>query len=227
MKESINKKLTNGTKDKWYVSAARSALFILLNIVAVFLFIVTIVGIYVLGLVRGYRLASDDTSKQLVTLTENLDEKVSPTITPIPSPTSTVSNIVSQQKTSLPTATWGGPDLWEAVNARRVEFGVNPLQTRDDLCTIASIRLNELLELGKLDGHEGFSNMSEDRPDLAYIFENYSAIAEFLAYGGKTAEETVDLWQNTLGHRKLLEGGEYVWGCIYAQNTFAVAITAY
>jgi len=24
-----------------------------------------------------------------------------------------------------------------------------------------------------------------------------------------------------------LSGGEYVWGCVYAQNTFAVAIAAY
>ena len=122
---------------------------------------------------------------------------------------------------------WGGPQLWEAVNGKRVEYGVNPLKQADELCTIASIRLNELLELGKLDGHEGFGNMTERRPDLKWIFEKYSTIAEFLAYGGLTPEETVGLWDNTLGHKKLLNGGEFVWGCIYAQNTFAVAITAY
>jgi hypothetical protein len=123
--------------------------------------------------------------------------------------------------------TWGGVELWEAVNGKRVEYGVNPLKKSDDLCTIASIRLNELLDLGKLDGHEGFGNMTERRPDLKWIFEKYGTVAEFLAYGGLTPAETVGLWDNTLGHKKLLNGGEFVWGCIYAQNTFSVAIAAY
>lgn len=131
------------------------------------------------------------------------------------------------KQTSTYDVSWGGPELWNAVNKRRKEFGVNPLQSRSELCTIASIRLNELLELGKLDNHEGFSNMEERRPDLEWIFDKYSTLAEFLAFGGSTAEETVSLWENTLGHKKLLTGGEYVWGCIYSQNTFSVAITAF
>jgi len=122
---------------------------------------------------------------------------------------------------------WGGPDLWEAVNAKRIEYGVNPLSSRDELCTIASIRLNELLTLGTLDNHEGFSNLQERRTDLVWIFDKYSTVAEFLALGGQSAEGTVSMWENTLGHKKLLTGGEYVWGCIYAQNSFAVAITAF
>jgi len=122
---------------------------------------------------------------------------------------------------------WGGPDLWSAVNKRRIEFGVNELSQKDDLCTVASIRLNELLELGKLDGHEGFSSLADRRPDIDQIFQRYSAVAEFLAAGGESATETVGMWENTLAHSKLLKGGEYVWGCIYAQNSFAVAITAY
>lgn len=121
----------------------------------------------------------------------------------------------------------GGPDLWEAVNNKRVEYGVNPLNQRDELCTVASLRLNELLELGKLDGHEGFGNLKENRPDLEWIFENYSTIAEFLLAGAETEHEAVSMWDNTLGHKKLLTGGEYVWGCVYAQNGFGVAITAF
>ena len=123
-------------------------------------------------------------------------------------------------------ARWGGPDLWEAVNKRRSELGVNPLGTKSELCTIASIRLNELLELGKLDGHEGFSSLPERREDLKWIFETYS-ISEFLVTGASSAQDAVSLWENTLGHKKLLTGGEYVWGCTYAQETFGVAIAAY
>ncbi len=121
--------------------------------------------------------------------------------------------------------TWGGPDLWSSVNKRRVELGVNPLNKKDELCTIASIRLNQLLELKKLDGHAGFVP-TLDREDLKWISQKYN-ISEFLAQGYDTPTDTVAAWENTLGHKALLSGGEYVWGCVYAQNTFAVAIAAY
>lgn len=120
---------------------------------------------------------------------------------------------------------WGGPEVWSAVNKRRVEFGVGQLTRKDELCTIASIRLNQLLELKKLDGHAGFQPVL-DRADLKWISEKYS-ISEYLAQGYESPEATVKGWENTLGHRSLLTGGEFVWGCIYSQNTFSVAITAY
>ena len=104
--------------------------------------------------------------------------------------------------------------------------GVNPLAQKDELCTIASIRLNEILELGKLDNHEGFSDMPERREDLKWIFDKYT-IAEFLVAGATSPQDAVDLWYNTLGHKKLITGGEYSFGCIYAQNSFGVAITAF
>ena len=180
---------------------------------------------YFLGFMQGF---SQGQSQSKPYIAPPLPEN---TLTPSPKPTTII-----VKPTTAPTKSpqisstgvgWGGPELWQAVNKRRQEFGINPLSSRSELCTIASIRLNELLSLGKLDNHEGFSNMAERRPDLKWIFDKYSIMAEFLAYGGKTAQETVSLWENTLGHRKLLDGGEYVWGCIYAQNTFAVAITAY
>ncbi len=120
---------------------------------------------------------------------------------------------------------WGGPELWDAINKRRVELGVNPLNRIDELCTLASIRLNQLLELGKLDGHAGFVPLL-DRADLKWISEKYN-ISEYLAAGYGSAKETVTAWEATLGHRSLLAGGEYVWGCVYAQNGFAVAMAAY
>ncbi|OGM14037.1 hypothetical protein A3D84_02925 [Candidatus Woesebacteria bacterium RIFCSPHIGHO2_02_FULL_42_20] len=150
----------------------------------------------------------------------------SPTVLPMPVATLIPTLTPKIQNTSPNTQTWGGPDLWEAVNKRRKDFGVNELASKSELCTIASIRLNELLELGKLDGHEGFSDMPERRPDLKWIYDKYN-LSEFLVSGAQSASEAVSLWENTLGHKKLLNGGEYVWGCIYAQNGFGVAITAY
>lgn len=167
---------------------------------------------YYLSFIEEMRLAV--VQQEPLSSTQDTDE-----LSPVPMPTKKVSFIRE--------ADWGGPQLWEAVNKRRSGLGVNPLSSADELCTIASIRLNELLELGKLDGHVGFSNMPERRADLKWIFDKYSNVAEFLAMGGSTADETVSLWENTLGHKKLLSGGEYVWGCVYAQNTFAVAITAF
>ena len=124
-----------------------------------------------------------------------------------------------------PQVSWGGPELWEAVNKRRVELGVNPLSRRDELCTIASIRLNQLLELTKLDGHAGLEPLL-NREDLKTIREKYT-LSEFLIVGYPSPGEAVYAWEHTLGHRALLAGGEYVWGCVYAQNTFGVAIAAY
>ena len=125
----------------------------------------------------------------------------------------------------VPKITWGGIELWEAINKRRVEMGVNPLKQTGELCTIASIRLNQLLELGKLDGHAGFVPVLE-RSDLKWISEKYT-ISEYLIQGYPTPIEAVKAWENTLGHRSLLAGGEYVWGCVYAQNSFGVAVAAY
>jgi hypothetical protein len=208
----------------------------LLYIIKVFVISVSLgsVGlVFVAGSMRGYSAGYNKAGEEYLKAFEDYleEEKQASSITsrePLPTaspaPTKNEDVVVVVKRTVI---TWGGPELWEAVNKRRVEFGVNPLQTRGELCTIASIRLNELLELGKLDGHEGFSNLRERRPDLEWIFEKYAVIAEFLASGGTSAQETVSMWEGTLGHKKILDGGEYVWGCIYAQNSFAVAIAAY
>jgi|SRR3990170_3056806 len=201
---------------------------VLSEILKVFLISFGLIGVaavmlafYVGGFFQGYKLAKSEIDTSFLNF---LDGLIDPQ-TRIP--TSTLSPLPSSTRAAVKSSAWGGPELWQAVNKKRSELGVNPLSIKSDLCTISSIRLNELLELGKLDGHEGFSTMRESRPDLKWIFDNFSNISEFLAVGGQSAGETVALWENTLGHRKLVDGGEYVWGCIYAQDTFAVAIVAY
>lgn len=177
-----------------------------------------LVNLYFLGFRTGFEMGVEKMQREV-----KFSEAVN---TPSPTPSFTPSPKPQQVHIKPPAPTWGGPDLWEAVNKRRKELGVNPLSTRSELCTIAAIRLSDLLEAGKLDGHEGFSSMPERRPDLKWIFEKYN-LSEFLLSGAQSAQEAVSLWENTLGHKKLLSGGEYVWGCIYAQAGFAVAIAAY
>jgi hypothetical protein len=197
--------------------------------ISVSLFILLGQGLFKLGYSIGFSEGQVDAGEYYesllaevelnLTVEESLPKTANLESTDIPAP--------AEKANTFAVVDWGGPELWEEVNERRQEFGVNPLSSKDELCTIASIRLNELLKLNELDAHEGFSNMRDRRPDLGWIFDNYSTVAEFLAMGGSSAEETVSLWENTLGHKKLLTGGEYVWGCIYAQNSFAVAITAF
>ncbi len=174
--------------------------------------------VFLAGLVKGYQIGKIQTEAELQS---KLSDKVSSTTKP-----AEVNPTAKPVTKTMPRVSWGGPQLWEAVNKRRVELGVNPLSVKDEICTIASIRLNQILELGKLDGHVGFSNMPTDRPDLKWIFEKYN-LSEFLVSGATSPQEAVSLWENTLGHKELLSGGQYVWGCIYAQNGFGVAIAAY
>lgn len=189
----------------------------LLIVLGIFVLSALCVAIYTLGFYQGF--SQGKNTATVITFVPEASSSDNLSVTPVPTKI--------QQNTPVVKPTWGGPELWSAVNKRRIEFGVNPLSQASELCTIASIRLNELLDLGKLDGHEGFSSLEERRSDLKWIFDKYGSMSEFLAVGGDSAQETVGLWENTLGHKKLLSGGEYVWGCIYAQNTFAVAITAY
>src|SRR3990167_3812922 len=195
--------------------------------VAVFFFFMLLGGVYIVGVIQGYQVSKTDEQGRIAALLELISERTNLVSSYEKKVVPTLSPTIVQSKTIPKSSSWGGPELWAAVNKRRIEFGVNPLSQRDELCTIASIRLNEQLDLGRLDNHEGFTNMKDRRPDLAWIFEKYSTLAEFLAQGGKSAVETVSLWENTLGHKKLLTGGEFVWGCIYAQDSFAVAITSY
>lgn len=184
--------------------------------------VAAVVLAYVIGFNHGVYSASGQYQSVIANLLRERLNVVLPT--PYPAPTPEV--VVNLEPAPPREVNWGGPELWRVVNDERVKHGVNPLEQKDELCTIASIRLNELLELEKLDGHEGFSKLVDNRDDLKWIFEKYN-VAEFLASGADTPQETVELWLNTLAHKKLITGGEYSFGCVYAQNTFAVAIAAF
>ena len=187
------------------------------GIILVFAFALVTLSALLTGYVKGFQNGS---------VFQVSNEQASSTTIPIATGTPKPAAKTAMPKPAALKSSLSGPTLWEAVNKRRVEFGVNPLKQKDELCTIASIRLNQLLELGKLDGHEGFSKLPETRPDLKWIFDKYN-VSEFLVSGATSPQNAVNLWENTLGHKKLLSGGEYSFGCIYAQNSFGVAIAAY
>lgn len=200
------------------------------KLLSVFLTVIVIVVVagtlFLVGYSTGYKFGKSD---QQATDQKALANVVSSTTRPAAasSPAPVVNTkIIYVTPRPVPQVTWGGPQLWDAVNKARVTNGVNPLAVKEEICTIASIRLNQLLALGILDGHKGFSSMPTDRPDLKWIFDKYN-LSEFLVSGASSPQNAVDLWTNTLGHKELLTGGQYVWGCVYAQNGFGVAIAAY
>ena len=165
----------------------------------------------------------------ILELSKKVEDYESLKNTPVPSPTlSPTPTIRPKTVTSYKKSGFDGPQLWEAVNQRRIEHGVGTLQRNDNLCSIASFRLNELLVLGKLDNHAGFNALWQN-PDsqFAWIFKKYQ-ITEFLVYdSGGTALDAVNLWDNTMGHQILLRGGEFSIGCTYAQGGFGVAEAGY
>lgn len=107
-----------------------------------------------------------------------------PIHTPIPTPTLVVT--WAPPPPVVPTIRWGIADkvaehlyqihvgqdqtmstndeLFQALNIYRELHGVPALQTNDDLCRFADIRIKQLTDLGTLDGHKGFKEYldSED-----------------------------------------------------------------
>jgi len=211
-KKSLTKSLTFALTTFFNIFAAVTALAFL-----IFLGYLT----YQYGQAAGYNQAVKDMGQQIANPNPSQDTR-SPAFQPAQKPPTDQKPTTAPPPTSQKPKGFSGPKLWEAVNTSRINHGVNPLKQLDVFCTVASIRLNQQLELGKLDNHAGFE------PTLNQIekAKEYN-IAEYLVYTTGTATDAVNLWLNTLGHRSLLTGGEYVWGCTYAQAGFGVAITGY
>ncbi|OGY08194.1 MAG: hypothetical protein A2700_00345 [Candidatus Blackburnbacteria bacterium RIFCSPHIGHO2_01_FULL_44_64] len=188
----------------------------------------TIALVLVIGFIGGYLAGLD----QAVEIAQYREQKLrdsflealqsSPKTTPTPSVVSKKS--APQPTTSYLQPTFTGPELWEAINKARVQHGVNSLNQRDILCTVAAIRLSQIRQLGKLDGHDGFQGVYDKYKDDPTMPNN---VSEFLISGYPTPDQAVAAWLDTLGHKKLITGGEYIWGCVYAQDGFGVAITGF
>jgi uncharacterized protein YkwD len=120
-------------------------------------------------------------------------------------------------------ASFTGADLWQAVQNYRQSHNLPLFQQANELCTVASIRLNELLTLGHLDNHDGFKPRSEqffkDNPGWTSINEN-------IAEGYDTAVQTVEWgWDKSLGHQAVMQSRDFPKACTAANRSFSVLIT--
>ncbi|MDD7055384.1 MAG: CAP domain-containing protein [Selenomonadaceae bacterium] len=82
----------------------------------------------------------------------------------------------------------------DEVNRNRQEHGLSPLVLAEDLCYDADIRAQEIVTV-----------FSHTRPDGSSCFSiiqgGYRKVAENIAAGHATAQETVEQWMNSPGHR--------------------------
>lgn len=192
------------------------------RVLSIILFSLWSAGIFSAGYFLGARETFQTLSSEFQ---KQIEELAKSETTPSPTPFTQTKTAEKTPTPALPLKTdYTGPQLWEAINKARIEHGVSALGQRDILCTIAAIRLAQIRELGKLDGHDGFKPVYEKYKDDSNMPNN---VSEFLISGYPTADQAVSGWLDTLGHKKLITGGEYVWGCIYAQDGFGVAITGY
>ena len=171
------------------------------------------------GLEEGITIGKKSVSDSLVKHTTE------PTLIPTSTPIKVITN------TSIPVyrkISFDGPELWEEVNKSRVEHGVGTLRRSDELCSIASYRLNQLLVKGSLDNHAGFNEIWQNESNAWHWITEKYVISEYIIYlTSGNAKDAVDSWDNTMGHQTLLRGGQYVVGCTYAQNGFGVAIVGF
>lgn len=125
-------------------------------------------------------------------------------------------------------------ELWETVNKKRKEKGVDELISNSWTCSVATIRLNANLKIG----NGGFDNTSIDKviDEVLKPFEKTPPpekedpipdfFVEFLNYGANL-EEVINSWENNMGSKELFTGKKYKYGCVAAQDGYGLVITAY
>jgi uncharacterized protein YkwD len=127
--------------------------------------------------------------------------------------------------TPSPISYYTGAELWQEVQQYRREHGIPEFKQDNVLCTITSIRVNQLLTLNALDDHNGFS------PSIERFRENgqltHNNVAENILSGYPTATEAIKGWDSSLGHQSLMLDGSYVYACVSANSGFAVLVAAY
>ncbi len=105
--------------------------------------------------------------------------------------------------------------ILELVNEHRQSIGKGALKMIDVASAQAIQHSRDMMNKNTPFGHEGF----EDRVDVIKKSVGFiNAAAENVAYGQLTAEEVVNGWLHSPGHRKNIEGDYNLTGIGVAQN---------
>jgi len=91
----------------------------------------------------------------------------------------------------------------ELVNHHRADLGLRPL-TENGLIAEAALKHSRDMAEGRVPfGHDGFDERTDK---LMREIKWANACAENVAYGARTAQEVVEMWLHSPGHRKNIEG---------------------
>ena len=105
--------------------------------------------------------------------------------------------------------------ILQLVNEHRKSIGKSELEMIDAASAQAAQHSRDMMNGSTPFGHEGFDNRVDDiKKSVGFI----NAAGENVAYGQLTADEVVDGWLHSPGHRKNIEGDYNLTGIGVAQN---------
>lgn len=112
-------------------------------------------------------------------------------------------------------------ELFVAINNYRLAHNTQAVHKHDTLCRIAQTRANQLLELGKLDYHQGFDLLASSQQD-------FNTMGEIISGGvqKQLAVHTVEWgWGRSLtGHRESMLDRKWTHGCGGVSGLFNVFV---
>jgi uncharacterized protein YkwD len=100
-------------------------------------------------------------------------------------------------------------DILSLINTYRKKKGKPPLASNDDIAREAAKHSTGMAKGSVPFGHTGFNERSSR---LLKKISGMNASAENVAYGYESAEEVVNGWINSAGHRKNIEGNYNLTG---------------
>lgn len=100
-------------------------------------------------------------------------------------------------------------EIFELVNEHRVKKGLPALEMNATIAAAAAKHSRNMASKRVSPGHSGF----DDRMDkLLQQIKGSNATAENVAFGARTAQRVVDMWLDSKGHRKNIEGNYNLTG---------------
>ncbi len=110
-------------------------------------------------------------------------------------------------------------DILRLVNEHRKAIGKAPLQMIDVASAQAAQHSINMMKGRTPFGHEGFDDrVAAVKKSIGFI----SAAAENVAYGQMSAEEVVNGWLHSPGHKRNIEGDYNLTGIGFSQNSDGV-----
>lgn len=130
--------------------------------------------------------------------------------------------VVLASPTTKPTY-YTNSELWDNVQQLRMRYNITPFTKDDTLCEIAAIRLNQLLTLGTLDNHAGFSPLINQYKDSSKL--TYTNVSENTLAGYENPAKAVEAWNS--GENSLLRDPTFTHACTATNQGLSILIAAH